>query len=82
MWPVASALYRKDIYGGIDTSGEPEPAARDDADDLLWEKCFSMNDNRSPDGHTGQPGSVAAVMLGGWPFFEGNDIPVGSSVPF
>ena len=29
-----------------------------------------MNDNRSSDGHIGQPGSVAAVMLGGWPFFE------------
>ena len=27
-------------YGGVDTSGEPEPAARDDADDLLWKSVF------------------------------------------
>ena len=40
MWPMASTLYRKDIYGGVDTSGEPEPAARDDADDLLWKSVF------------------------------------------
>jgi hypothetical protein len=27
-------------YGGIDTTGEPEPAGRDDAGDLLWKSVF------------------------------------------